>query len=128
VKPARYQRLRDRVLRQVDQVLAEPVLLRFVKAGAADPDRPAIEIEAVLRVGDGTEVTVSGRNTDTAWKSAFQVQPAELHIDRARYPGLVVRVSDEVRALSRPGEPWFEVLGIDDRGSGRLVLRLGESS
>lgn len=128
MKPARYHALRDRVLRAVDHVHAEPVWLRPVRGGAVDPDREAIEVEAVLRVGEGAALKASGHRTDAAWRGDIRSEAAELHIDRAAYPGLVMRVGDEVRALSRPGQPWFEVLGIDDRGAARLVLRLGESA
>lgn len=127
MQPARYHAIRDRVLACVDSVHAEPVRLSFKKGGVADPARPAIEIEAVLRVGGGKETSVSGRGADTTWRTRIQAQRAELHIDRAKYPQIVVRKGDEVNALSRPGEPWFEVLAIDDRTMTRLVLMLGES-
>lgn len=123
---ARYHAIRNRVLACVDHVHAEPVRLSFMKGGAVDPARPVIEIEAVLRVGGGKETAVSGRGADTAWRSRIQAQRAELHIDRAKYPLIVVRKGDKMKALSRPGEPWFEVLAIDDRTMTRLVLQLGE--
>lgn len=126
MQPARYHAIRDRVLRLVDHVHAEPVRLSFMKGGAVDPARPVVEIEAVLRVGGGKETAVSGRSADSAWRSRIQAQRAELHIDRTRYPLIVARKGDRVKALSRPGEPWFEVLTIDDRGMTRLVLQLGE--
>jgi hypothetical protein len=124
--PARFHALRDRTLAAVDQVLAEPVRLSFLKDGVVDADRPIIEIEAVLRAGGGKETMVSG-NRDKDWRSKIEAQRAELHIDRTKYSSIVVRSGDKVKALSRPGEPWFEVLATEDRGMGRLVLQLGEA-
>lgn len=126
MKAARFHALRDRVLERVDQVFAEPVLLKFNKGGAADPSRPAVEIEAVLRVGGGKETAVAG-GQDRAWRTRINAQRAELHIDRAAWPNIEAKAGDEVRALARLGEPWFEVLAVDDRGMTRLVLQLGES-
>jgi hypothetical protein len=124
--PARYHAIRNRVLAMVDHVYAEPVRLSFMKNGTVDPDRTAVNIEAVLRVVDGKETPVSGRAADAEWRSRIQAQRAELHIDRARYSQIVARKGDRVKALSRSGEPWFDVLAVDDRGMTRLVLHLGE--
>jgi hypothetical protein len=126
VLAARFHALRDRALAAVDATFAEPVRLAFFKAGAPDASRPTVEIEAVLRTGGGKETMVSG-NRDRDWRSKIVAQRAELHIDRARYPAIVVRYGDKVKALSRPGEPWFEVLAVEDRGATRLVLQLGEA-
>lgn len=123
---ARYHDARDDLLAGVDEEMAEPILLRFTKSGVADPARPAVEIEAVLRVGGGKETAVAG-GQDRAWRTRINAQRAELHIDRAKYPDIKGKTGDEVRALSRPGQPWFEVLAVDDRGMTRLVLQLGES-
>jgi hypothetical protein len=125
--PARFHALRNRVVASVDHVFAEPVLLKFNKGGASDPARPSIEIEAVLRVGGGKETAASGNRIDAAWRTRITAQRAELHINRTKYPEIKAVIGDEVRALSRPAEPWFEVLAVDDRGESRLVLQLGES-
>lgn len=124
--PARFHALRDRTLAAVDQTFAEPVRLSFMKDGVLDPNRPAVEIEAVLRVGGGKETSVSGSQGES-WRTRIAAQRAELHVDRARYPTLVARAGDKVKARSRLGEPWFEVLVVDDRSMSRLVLQLGES-
>lgn len=123
--PARFHTLRDRALAATDKVFAEPVRLSFMKAGAVDPARPAREIEAPLRVGGGKETNVSG-GVDQVWRTRIAAQRAELHIDPAKYPGLKFIKGDRVRALARPGQPWFEVLAVDDRLSTRLVVQLGE--
>lgn len=125
MKTARFHALRDRVLKVVDEKFAEPVLISFLKDGTVDPARPQIEIEAVLRVGGGKETAAEGgRSSD--WRSRIQAQRAELSIDRAKYPDIVARRGDKVRALAMAGEPWFEVLAVDDRVLARLVLQMGE--
>jgi hypothetical protein len=123
--PARYHALRDRTFAQVDAVFAEPVRISFMKDAAVDPDRPMLEMEAVLRVGPGKQTSPAG-NMVQSWQSRIAAQGGELRVDRAKYPSLVLRAGDRVKALARPGEPWFEVLLVDDRGGGRLVVQLGE--
>lgn len=126
--PARFHQLRDRAMRQVDRVFAEPVLLKFNKDGVSDPARPPMEIEAILRVGGGKEMAASGHRTDAAWRTRINAQRAELHIDPVAWPGVTATIGDEVRALARLGQPWFEVVGVDDRSITRIVLQLGESA
>lgn len=108
-------------------MFAEPVLLKFNLGGVTDPARPSVEIEAVLRVGGGKETAASGNRIDASWRTRITAQRAELHIDRTKYPAIEVKPGDEVCAQSRAGEPWFDVLAVDDRGMSRLVLQLGES-
>lgn len=126
MQPARYHTARDDLLDGVDEEFAEPVRLKFNKGGSTDPDRPSIDIEAILRVGGGQETSVGG-GVGRSWRTRIHAQRSELHIDRTKYPDIKARAGDEVRALSRIDEPWFEVLAVDDRGMTRLVLQLGES-
>lgn len=123
---ARFHRLRDRAMAINDRMFAEPVYLKFRDQGTDDPARPPVIIEAILRVGGGEEAAVSGLRVDASWQTRISAQPAKLHIDRKAHPGLEFRQGDEVRALSRQGQPWFGVLAVDDRGETRLVLQLGE--
>lgn len=95
-----------------------------MKAGTVDPDRPMVEIEAVLRVGGGKETSVAG-GQNRAWRTRINAQRAELHIDPTKY-SIIVRRGDRVRAVARHGEPLFEVLAVDDRGMPRLIIQLGE--
>lgn len=117
--PARFHRLRNRAMAVSDRAFAEPVRLAFYKNGVIDPARPMRDIEAILKVRSGEFVKLGNNGM------LLNAQPAELHINRATYPDLVVRVKDGVRANARPGQPWFEVAGVNDRTDGRLVLRLG---
>lgn len=123
--PARYHGLRDRVMAAVDRAFGEPVRLAFMRDGRVDPDRPAREIDGVLRVGGGKETTAAGA-WDKTWRGRISSQRSELHIDRSVHVGLVLRKGDRIRALARPGQPWFGVLAVDDRGETRLVLQLEE--
>ena len=126
--PARFHRLRDRALAANDRVFAEPVLLKFNDRGTSDPARPAVTIEAILRAAEGKELAASGLRVDASWRTGISAQRGELHIDRKANPGLKFREGDEIRALSREGQPWFGVLAVDDRGMTRLVLQLEERS
>ncbi|HEX5935817.1 MAG TPA: hypothetical protein VFY63_16785 [Pseudorhizobium sp.] len=123
--PSRFQQIRDRTVAAVDTVFAEPIKLSFLKDSEIDPSRPAVEISAVLRVGGGKESSLAP-GTSRAWRSKLAAGKAELHIDVSRYSGPPVTSGDRVRALARRGQPWFEVLRVDDRGDTRLVLELGE--
>ena len=123
---ARFHELRDKVLAAVDQKFAEPVRLSFLKNGVVDPARPMIEIEAVLRVGEGKNTSVTGGGS-AGWRTRIVADKAQLHIDRATYTGPQPKQGDRVKALSRWGEPWFEVADVDDRSHTRLVLNLNEA-
>ncbi|MCG6115100.1 MAG: hypothetical protein MEQ84_07860 [Mesorhizobium sp.] len=123
--PARFHNLRDRMIAQVDHVLAAPVLLSFLKDGQVDPDRAAVQIEAVLRTGSPVNSNMTGGMAQR-WSVRFDAAKAVLAIDRAKYPDIVLRGGDRVRALSLAGQPWFDVLGVDDRSHTRLYVALGE--
>ncbi|HEV7293094.1 MAG TPA: hypothetical protein VGN79_12315 [Devosia sp.] len=124
---ARYHAARDRVLAGVDKTFAEPVLLSFLnsQSGEQDSARTAIQIDAVLRVGGGDESNMAGGYAQS-WRTQLAAGKAELHINAALYEGPAIRSGDRVRALSRRGQPWFNVERVDDRGETRLVLELSE--
>lgn len=121
------QQLRDRTSAIIDQRFAELVRLSFMAGAALDAERPAMEISAVLRTGQGQNRNLAGTVAEQ-WKSRVAFEGAQLHIDRATYTGPMLRKGDKVRALSRPGQPLFEVLrDPDDRHHRRLVLELGDA-
>lgn len=122
---ARFHAIRDKVMANVDRTFAEPVRLSFFKAGVVDTTRPSVEIEAVLRVGEGKSTIVSGGQSG-GWRSRIVADKAQLHINRTTYAGPLPKAGDKVKALSRLGEPWFEVVDVDDRSHTRLVLNLNE--
>ncbi|WP_414833582.1 hypothetical protein [Afifella sp. YEN Y35] len=122
---ARFHELQARALKAVDQTFSEPVRLFFLRDGMVDPDRPGpLDIEAILRVGEG-ESTRAGPGE--SWNTRIVAGKGELHINRLVYPDIVVRVRDKVRAMARPGQPWWSVFAVDDRRPGRLMLQLGEA-
>lgn len=121
-----YSAIRAAVSRSVDKAFAEPVHFTPLRDGRADATREAMDISAVLRVGGGEEGSLSG-SASGDWRSRLAAGRAELHVDRVQYPSLIVRIGDKVRAISRPGRPWFEVKRVDDRGDTRLVLALSEA-
>lgn len=124
--PARFHGLRDRMIAQVDRTFAGPIRLAFLKDGQVDPERAAAEIEAVFRSGNSANTNMTGGMAQR-WSVRFDAAKAVLAIDRAKYPDIRLRVGDKVRVLSIPGQPWFEVLGVDDRSHTRLFAGLGEA-
>lgn len=122
---AQFHRIRDRVMAISDRAFAEPIrLFPLTEKGDVDPERQHVDIDAILRVGAGKATAPGG--ISTAWRVRIHSQKAELHIDRSKYPDITVRARDKVRALARPGQPWFEVSAVDDRGDSRLVLHLNQ--
>lgn len=117
---------RDRAVAAVDARLAEPVQIFFLKEGAADPERANLVVSGVLRVGGGQNTNLPGGQAKS-WRTRLVAGRAELHIDPRAYAGSPIRRGDKVRALDRAGQPFFEVLHVDDRGHTRLVLELGEA-
>jgi hypothetical protein len=122
---ARFHELRNKVVSTVDDKFAEPVRLSFMKAAVLDPNRPQMQIDAVLRTGADKQVGIDGAN-DKGWRSKIAAGQAELRINRASYDGPAFARGDVVRALSRPGEPVFEVLYVNDRDHTRLIIGLGQ--
>lgn len=120
---ATFHGVRDSVVSAVDGKFAETVRLSPMSGGARDQQRPQIEIEAVLRTGAEKSNSVDIANP-AAWLSKIAAGKALLYIDRTRYPEIVVRKQDAVRALARHGQPVFEVSLIDDRNHARLIVEL----
>lgn len=115
---------RDKAIRAVDRVMAETVRLYPMRSGTADPGRDQAEFQAVARVGGEGSNGITGRED---WSSRISSGEATVHIDRAAYTGPAIRKGDRVRLMDRVGQPWFDVLTINDRQHGRLVLHLGEA-
>ncbi|WP_245384556.1 hypothetical protein [Rhizobium leguminosarum] len=122
---ARYHELRNRVVATVDDKLAEPVRLSFMKNGQTDPDRLQRQIDAMLRTGEEKPVGSDG-GSDKTWRTKIAAGQAELRVDRAKYPDVDFEKGDAIRAMSRPGEPLFEVLSVNRRDHSRLIVRLGQ--
>jgi hypothetical protein len=120
---ARFHKLRSEALAKVDEVFAEPVQLLFLDKGREDVNRASCEIEAVLRVA--MSKNKSATTASSARKKLFNAEQSTLNINRECYFGPEIKIGDRIRAVSRDGEPFFEILTIDDRSHKRLVLELG---
>lgn len=122
---ASFQEARDKVVASVDERFAETVRISPMKGGQPDPDRPQITIEAPLRTGADKQSGIQG-GSGRSWQSKIAAGQAELRIDRTKYPGLVLKKGDAVRAMSRPGLPAFDILFVNDRDHTRLIVGLGQ--
>jgi len=122
--PARFHKYRDKVVSSGDKLFSETVLICHLKNGIKDTDRENIKIEAVLRVFETeTSGLDGGRNKN--WPSRVSANKAELYIDINNYSEIDIRTGDKIRAISRNGAPWFEVLSPATRGHTRLIYSLG---
>lgn len=120
-----WRQLEAAVDRKIGRAFPDAVLLKFNRSGKADPERPEVEITAILHVAGDESIALGSSNDRFGTKlSAGQ---AALFIDRSSYDGPTPKVKDEVQALGLAGQPWFEVLAIGDRFTNLLVLTLGES-
>lgn len=124
--PANYQSIRERTTRAVDAVMAETVKQFPLKNGQADPSRHSYEFQAVLRTGGTKNTSVSG-GLARDWMVRISAGKAQLHVDRVANPAVKIAVGDKIRAISRAGSPWFEVLELDDRSHSRLIVELGQA-
>jgi len=126
---ARYHAIRDRVVAAVDRSHAERVTVvpqgegTQYRRGGMDPEREAITIEGVLRIGSSdNDLGGEGQNT---WSSRLPAGKAMLAVDVKAWPAeLGIRAGDIVRALTRLGEPEFTVEGADTKAINRVKFLL----
>ena len=105
--------------------MSEPVGSFFLNKGKADSTRVNGTLRGILVVGTGAQDSAAGRVQ--SWGSRIASGKAQLHIARATYTGPAFQEGDKVRAINRPGRPFFEVSHVDDRDATRLVLHLTEA-
>ncbi|UYT54505.1 hypothetical protein OHI65_09065 [Brucella sp. MAB-22] len=120
---ANWRKLEAMVDQKMARSYGESVRLSFMKKQVVDPDRPSIEINALLHVG-GDDSRAPGP-TGT-YRSRLSLGEAELFLDRSTYTGPDPEVGDKVRANDRAGKPWFEVAAVSDRYSNLIVVKLGQ--
>lgn len=119
--------LESKIDRVVGKTFGESVYLAFLTKGTADPTRPAATISGhVLHVGT-EEANSAEPGRAEKFRSRITAGEAELFIDRARYTGPLPRKGDKVRALSRRGQPWFEVALVNDRDTSLAVVTLNQA-
>lgn len=119
---ANWRALEAKIDRRICNSFGETVRLAFLKNGMVDPDRPAVEVDAILHAG-GDDSYAPG----SGFRVRLSAGKAELVLNRSTYAGPMPRVGDKVRALDRAGQPWFEVASVSDRYSNLLVLSLGQA-
>ncbi len=119
--------LKDELLAEVDEVWSETVRHLPLATGLKDPERVASEIVAVLRTGDRAPEQVRLRR-GVAVRPELATNGGTLRIDRTAHAALVIRKGDKVVALSRAGQPVFEVRSVDDRSHLRLICELGDAN
>lgn len=120
---ANWRKLEAMVDQKMTRSYGESVRLSFMKKQVVDPDRPTVEIIALLHVG-GDDSRAPGP-TGT-YRSRLSLGEAELFLDRSIYSGPDPKVGDKVRANDRAGKPWFEVAAVSDRYSNLIVVKLGQ--
>ncbi|KAB2674677.1 hypothetical protein [Brucella tritici] len=120
---ANWRKLEAMVDQKMTRSYGESVRLSFMKKQVVDPDRPTVEIIALLHVG-GDDSRAPGP-TGT-YRSRLSLGEAELFLDRSTYSGPDPEVGDKVRANDRAGKPWFEVAAVSDRYSNLIVVKLGQ--
>lgn len=120
---ATFHAIRDEAIRAVDAVMSERVRHLPLTGGVRDATRPQVEFEAVLRVGNAKDRDAAGTNT---WGQRVSYGKAEMHIARGVAPA--IRKGDKLRAVERDRQPFFEVLSVNERQHGRVVVELGEST
>lgn len=117
-----WRKLEAMVDQKIGLSFGESIRLSFLKKQQPDPDRPKIDIMAVLHVGGDDSKSPGPSGT---YRSRLSLGEAELFLDRSVYSGPIPVTGDRVRANDRHGTPWFEVAAVSDRYSNLIVLKLG---
>lgn len=106
----------------IGATFGEEVRLHPMNKGVADTSRPIQLMNGVLHTPSPEGTINLGNNmvvTMTAAESA-------LVIERAKYPGIVIRKGDRIKAMDLEGQPLWEVKNVNDRYSSILILALNQ--
>ena len=149
---ARYAEYQAMTVDAVDGVMSEDIRHHPLIGKIADPGRPQLVFNAVARIG-ATEVRNMQGGRAGEWDARLSAGGGEIHVAHWREgqgaddlwvpalardgdgdvtisepdPGLFIRKGDRVRLIDRPGQPFFDVLSITRRQSGRAILHLGDA-
>ena len=124
--PDRWKDRLARVDRAIDRVMAETVRIVPVVEGdfggaAADPARPAFEVDAVVTILRGE--TDLGGSAQHLRNVQVRTARAEAQIDRRHLPaGVEIRKSDRLIAIDQG--LVFRIERLDSEHPGRLALEL----
>ena len=121
---ARFHDIRDRAIAKVDAMMAEQVRSFPLRNGLVDPGRQQAVFAAVVRTGNAKSESMQG-GAMQSWGQRITANEAEAHVARAGQVLPWFREGDKLRLIERPGQPFVEILRINDRQHGRIVLHLG---
>jgi hypothetical protein len=116
----------EKVVKTADERWAETIELKFLQDGRQDQSRGNTTIQAILRVGNVRNTNLSGGDA-LKWRGRVNSAKTQLHIAKSLYTGPVIQKGDTIRAVTREGMPWFDVLHANYRDQLRIVLELGEA-
>lgn len=125
MSPSPFDEHRDALYEEVDAEFAEPLRVFVLENGRSIPGRGPVDIDAVLRTAGRDAFQPDGGN-NADWNIKLAAGKATLAIDRTVYPELELAKGFRVCALSRKGQPMFEVVFIDVHSHRRLYAILGE--
>lgn len=125
MSPSPFDEHRNALYEEVDAEFAEPLRVFFLENGRSIPGRGPVDIDAVLRTAGRDAFQPDGGN-NADWNIKLAAGKATLAIDRTMYPELELAKGFRVCALSRKGQPMFEVVFIDVHSHRRLYAILGE--
>lgn len=125
MSPSPFDEHRDALYEEVDAEFAEPLRVFFLEKGRSLAGRGPVDIDAVLRTAGRDAFQPDGGN-NADWNIKLAAGKATLAIDRTVYPELELAKGFRVCALSRKGQPMFEVVFIDVHSHRRLYAILGE--
>lgn len=124
--PPTLQEIQAMTTAAVDGVMGESVRHYPLADGIQDQMRQTRIFTAVVRSAPVDDQSFQGGRSQQ-WGSRIASGATEAHIvpDDPVVPHL--RQHDKVRLMDRPGQPFFEILTITDRRSGRVILSLGSA-
>ncbi|KAB2801639.1 hypothetical protein F9L06_08145 [Brucella anthropi] len=125
MSPSPFDEHRDALYEEVDAEFAEPLRVFVLENGRSIPGRGPVDIDAVLRTAGRDAFQPDGGN-NADWNIKLAAGKATLAIDRTVYPELELAKGFRVCALSRKGQPMFEVVFLDVHSHRRLYAILGE--
>ena len=105
----------------VSSVFGERIRLSFYDNFSPDPDRPTIEIEAVVHFG-GADSFLPGQG----FRTRLNDNQGEVFIDRSTYTGSMPQRDDYFDCLDREGQPYYKVKQVSAAYSNLLVLELSK--
>lgn len=124
--PPTLQEIQAMTTAAVDGVMGESVRHYPLADGIQDQMRSTRIFMAVVRSEPVDDRGFQGAGS-RQMGARVAAGPTEAHVALAEPVVPHLRQHDKVRLMDRPGKPFFEILTITDRRSGRVILSLGAS-